>query len=75
MRRAVEARRAAARAARRQRDMARINAAAARLVADGAHLTYTSLLKAAGVDRCFGFHDPPVHALLGHWIGDPSPPD
>lgn len=74
VRRAVEAGRAAARAARRQRDMAQIDAAAARLVADGVHLTYTGLLKAAGVDRCFGLHDPLVHDLLEQWIGDPTPP-
>ncbi|HEY3081273.1 MAG TPA: TniQ family protein [Chloroflexota bacterium] len=74
VRRTVEAGRAAMRTARRQRQIALINAAAARMVADGSPLTYTSLLATAGVDRLYGFRDPIIHDLLEQWIGDPTPP-
>jgi DNA-binding CsgD family transcriptional regulator len=75
VRRTVEAGRAAMRAARRQRQIARIAAAAAGLIADGIPLTYTGLLDAAGVDRYYGFRDPIIHDLLAQWIGDPAPRD
>ena len=63
------------RAARRQRQIARIDTAAAGLIADGIPLTYTGLLDAADVDRYYGFHDPIIHDLLEQWIGDPAPRD
>jgi hypothetical protein len=73
VRQTVEADRTAARAVRRQRQLAQIDTAAARLVAAGVRLTYTGLLRASGVDRYYGFRDPVIHDLLEEWIGDPTP--
>lgn len=73
VRQAVEAERVARRTALRQGQIAQIHAAASRLVAAGSRLTYTGLLKAAGVDRYYGFHDPLIHDVLEQWIGDPRP--
>lgn len=73
LRQEVETERAARRATRRERHVAQIDAAATRLIADGIHLTYTGLLKAAGVDRYYGFHDALIYERLEQWIGDPEP--
>lgn len=74
-REAVDAERAARRAARHRQRLARIDAAARSLVAQGRPLTYTGLLAAAGVDRYYGFRDPRIHDRLEQWVGDPRPGD
>lgn len=73
LRQEVEMERAAQQATRRERHAAQIDAAATRLITEGVRLTYTGLLKAAGVDRYYGFHDALIHERLEQWIGDPEP--
>jgi len=73
LRQEVERERAARQATRRERHAAQIDAAAIQLIAEGVRLTYTGLLKAAGVDRYYGFHDALIYERLEQWIGDPEP--
>ena len=73
VREVVEAERAAQRLALRQRHCVQINTAAAHLIEQGIPLTYTGLLKAAGVDRYYGFRNAIIHSLLEQWIGESTP--
>jgi len=62
---------AALQVARHQKELALINEAAARLVAQSIRLTQGSILREAGLSLSRMAADPLIHKLLDHWIGDP----
>lgn len=67
-REAVRADRTGQQEARRQRELAQIAAAAARLGAEGRRLTYESLRKAAGLKRYHRVRNAAIHAALSAWL-------
>ena len=56
---------------RRQKELALINEAAARLVPQGIRLTQVSILNEAKLSPSRMVSEPAIHELLDHWIGDP----
>ena len=62
---------AALQVARHQKELALINEAAARLVAQSIRLTQGSILREAGLSLSRMAADPLIHKLLDHWIGYP----
>lgn len=66
---AVAEHRAELKTARRERECEQINAAAARLIAQGVSLSYRAILAEAGLDKYRAQCDPAIRDLLRQWIG------
>lgn len=71
VRQAVGEHNVALQAARRQRELALVNEAAASLVARGIRLTRMGILKQAGLSQYRLTANPTLSGLLEHWVGDP----
>ena len=70
VRQAVREYQARMRVLRTETRCAKINEAAARLVAQGSRLTYRAILEEVGLHKCSAQADPAVMDLLRRWVGD-----